>query len=45
MRTDSILRDYVAQELDLRGSDRVLFGESSDLWECKFARKAARVVT
>ena len=31
VRTDTILRDDVAQELDLRGSDRVLFEESSDL--------------
>ena len=27
VRTDPILRDDVAQELDSRGSDRVLFGE------------------
>ena len=31
VRTDTILRDDVAQELDSRGSDRVLFEESSDL--------------
>ena len=33
VRTDTILRDDVAQELNSRGSDRVLFEESSDL--CK----------
>ena len=43
MRTDTILRDDVAKELDSRGSDRVLFGESFDLWGRKSARKAARV--
>ena len=32
VRTDTILRNDVAQELDSRGSDRVLFGESSDLF-------------
>ena len=31
VRTDTILRDDVAQELDSRGSDRVLFEERSDL--------------
>ena len=31
VKTDTILRDDVAQELDSRGSDRVLFEESSDL--------------
>ena len=31
VRTETILRDDVAQELDPRGSDRVLFEESSDL--------------
>ena len=45
MRTDSILRDDVAHELDSRGSDRVIFGESSALWGRKRARKAARVAT
>ena len=45
VRTDTILKDDVAQELDSRGSDRVLFGESSDLWGRKRARKAARVAT
>ena len=45
VRMDTILKDDVAQELDSRGSDRVLFGESSDLWGRKRARKAARVAT
>ena len=45
VRTDTILRDNVAQELDSRGSDRVLFEESSDSWGRKRARKAARVAT
>ena len=45
VRTDTIVRDDVAQELDSRGSDRVLFGESSYLWGRKRARKAARVAT
>ena len=31
VRTDTILRDDVAQELGSRGSDRILFEESSDL--------------
>ena len=31
VRTDTILTDDVAQELDSRGSDRVLFEESYDL--------------
>ena len=31
VRTNTILRDDVAQELDSRGADRVLFEESSDL--------------
>ena len=31
VRTDTILSDDVAQELDSRGSDRVLFKESYDL--------------
>ena len=35
----------MAQDLDSRGSDRVLFGESSNLWGRKRARKAARVAT
>ena len=45
VRKDTILRDDVAQELDSRGFDQVLFGESSDLWGRKRARKAARVAT
>ena len=45
MRTDTIFKDDVAQELDSRGSDRVSFGESSDLWGRKRARKAVRVAT
>ena len=45
MKTDTILRNGVTQELHSRGSDRVLFGESSDLWGRKCARKAARVAT
>ena len=48
VRTDVILRDDVAQELDSRGSDHFLFcffGESSDLWGRKRIRKAARVAT
>ena len=32
VRTDTILRNDVAQELDSRGFDRVLFGESSDFF-------------
>ena len=44
VKTDTILRDDVAQELDSHGCDRVLFGESSDLWGRKRTRKAARVV-
>ena len=42
VRTDTILREDVAQKLDSRG---FLFGESSDLWGRKRARKAARVAT
>ena len=45
VRTNTISRDDVAQELDSRGYDRLLLGESSDLWERKRARKAARVAT
>ena len=45
LRTDTILRGDVAQELDSRGSYRVLFGESFDLWGRKRARKAARAAT
>ena len=45
VRTDTILIDDVAQELHSRGSDRVLFGESSDLWGRKRGREAARVAT
>ena len=45
VKTDPILRDDVAQELDSRGSDRVLFGESSDLWGRRRAGKTARVAT
>ena len=44
-RTDTILKDDVAQGLYWRGSDRVLFGGSSDLLGCKRAKKAARVAT
>ena len=39
------MRDDVSQRLDSRGSDGVLFGESSDLWGRKRERKAARVAT
>ena len=39
------MKDDVAQELDSHGSDRVLIGESSDLWGRIRARKAARVAT
>ena len=45
MRTETILRDDVAQKLDSRGSDGVLFGENSDLWGRKRARKAVEVAT
>ena len=45
MRTDTILRDEGGQELDSRGSDRVFFGERSDLWGRKRGRKAATVAT
>ena len=45
VRTGAILRDGVAQELDSRGSDRFVFGESSDLWGCKRATKEAKVAT
>ena len=45
VRTYTILRDDVAQEVDSCVSDRVLFGESFDLWGLKRARKAARVAT
>ena len=45
VRLDTILRYDVAQELDSCGSDRVLFGESSNIWGRKRARKAARVAT
>ena len=30
--TDTILRNDVAQEIDSRGSDQVLFGERFNLW-------------
>ena len=43
--TDAILRNYVAQEIDWRGSDQVLFGERFDLWGHKPARRASRVAT
>ena len=45
VRTDIILRDDTAQELESSGSDRFLFGESFNLWGRKRARKAARVAT
>ena len=45
IRTETILRDDTAQELDSCGSDQFLFGESSDLWGRKRVRKAARVAT
>ena len=45
VRANTILRADVAQEVDSRGSDRVLFGESFNVWGRRRTRKAARVAT
>ena len=45
VRTDTILRDDMAQELNSRGYDRVLLGENCDLWGRKRTRRATRVAT